>query len=140
MKHYRFPAADFIGWIRICRPGSVLGPQQSFLIVIKLIKNNGIYFNKEKEAKFHKIALNSPIYKSLQLSKELKDREFKDNNKMEILSQAMNVEYILFEIKVIIQKGLQLSGKSNNEMSTRDQAIAKKGDYMQAERLLDAKR
>jgi len=26
MKHYRFPAADFIGWIRICRPGSVLGP------------------------------------------------------------------------------------------------------------------
>lgn len=27
MKHYRFPAADFIGWIRICRPGSVLGPQ-----------------------------------------------------------------------------------------------------------------
>ena len=26
MKHYRFPAEDFIGWIRICRPGSVLGP------------------------------------------------------------------------------------------------------------------
>jgi len=26
MKHYRFPAADFIGWIRICRPGSILGP------------------------------------------------------------------------------------------------------------------
>ncbi|CAG9320451.1 unnamed protein product [Blepharisma stoltei] len=31
MKHYRFPAADFIGWIRLCRPGSVLGPQQQFL-------------------------------------------------------------------------------------------------------------
>ena len=26
MKHYRFPAAAFIGWIRICRPGSILGP------------------------------------------------------------------------------------------------------------------
>lgn len=26
MKHYHFPAADFIGWIRICRPGSILGP------------------------------------------------------------------------------------------------------------------
>ena len=26
MKHYRFPATDFIGWIRICRPGSILGP------------------------------------------------------------------------------------------------------------------
>ncbi|CEL93223.1 unnamed protein product [Vitrella brassicaformis CCMP3155] len=31
MKHYRFPAAAFIGWARICRPGSVLGPQQHFL-------------------------------------------------------------------------------------------------------------
>lgn len=26
MKHYKFPAAAFIGWIRICRPGSILGP------------------------------------------------------------------------------------------------------------------
>ena len=27
MKHYKFPAAAFIGWIRIARPGSILGPQ-----------------------------------------------------------------------------------------------------------------
>ena len=26
MKHYKFPAAFFIGWIRIARPGSILGP------------------------------------------------------------------------------------------------------------------
>jgi cell division cycle 14 len=26
MKHYHFPAAAFIGWIRIARPGSILGP------------------------------------------------------------------------------------------------------------------
>lgn len=32
MKHYQFNAADFIGWIRICRPGSILGPQQHFLL------------------------------------------------------------------------------------------------------------
>ncbi|CAK0841885.1 unnamed protein product [Prorocentrum cordatum] len=32
MKHYRFPARAFIGWIRTCRPGSVLGPQQQFLV------------------------------------------------------------------------------------------------------------
>jgi len=25
-KHYGFPAAAFTGWIRICRPGSILGP------------------------------------------------------------------------------------------------------------------
>ena len=32
------PAAAFIGWIRIARPGSILGPQQHYLI--------------EKEAKY----------------------------------------------------------------------------------------
>uniref|UniRef100_A0A8C8HCN6 Dual specificity protein phosphatase CDC14A n=2 Tax=Oncorhynchus tshawytscha TaxID=74940 RepID=A0A8C8HCN6_ONCTS len=31
MKHYRFTAADAIAWIRICRPGSIIGPQQDFL-------------------------------------------------------------------------------------------------------------
>jgi len=32
MKHFQFPARAFIGWNRICRPGSVLGPQQQFLL------------------------------------------------------------------------------------------------------------
>ena len=27
MKHYKFPAAAFIGWIRLARPASILGPQ-----------------------------------------------------------------------------------------------------------------
>lgn len=33
MKHYGFTAKDIIGWFRICRPGSVLGPQQQYLEV-----------------------------------------------------------------------------------------------------------
>ena len=32
MKHYKFPAAAFIGWIRVVRPGSILGPQQYYLL------------------------------------------------------------------------------------------------------------
>ncbi|XP_072294859.1 dual specificity protein phosphatase CDC14AB isoform X2 [Eucyclogobius newberryi] len=31
MKHYRFTAGEAIAWIRICRPGSVIGPQQNYL-------------------------------------------------------------------------------------------------------------
>ncbi|PAA64436.1 hypothetical protein BOX15_Mlig011971g1 [Macrostomum lignano] len=31
MKHYRMTAAESIAWCRICRPGSVLGPQQDWL-------------------------------------------------------------------------------------------------------------
>ena len=32
IKIFKFPASAFIGWCRICRPGSVLGPQQQFLL------------------------------------------------------------------------------------------------------------
>eukprot|EP00002_Diphylleia_rotans_P019911 TRINITY_DN3850_c0_g1_i3.p1 TRINITY_DN3850_c0_g1~~TRINITY_DN3850_c0_g1_i3.p1 ORF type:complete len:477 (-),score=53.02 TRINITY_DN3850_c0_g1_i3:601-2031(-) len=32
MKHYRFTASEAIAWIRICRPGSVIGPQQHYLM------------------------------------------------------------------------------------------------------------
>jgi cell division cycle 14 len=35
MKHYHFSAAEFIGWIRLARPGSILGPQQNYLIEIE---------------------------------------------------------------------------------------------------------
>lgn len=32
IKIFKFPAVAFIAWCRICRPGSVLGPQQQFLL------------------------------------------------------------------------------------------------------------
>eukprot|EP00800_Vazella_pourtalesii_P016672 TRINITY_DN4863_c0_g1_i7.p1 TRINITY_DN4863_c0_g1~~TRINITY_DN4863_c0_g1_i7.p1 ORF type:complete len:600 (+),score=89.33 TRINITY_DN4863_c0_g1_i7:165-1964(+) len=32
MKHYEFTAVEAIAWARICRPGSVIGPQQLYLI------------------------------------------------------------------------------------------------------------
>ncbi|XP_059360298.1 dual specificity protein phosphatase CDC14B isoform X3 [Carassius carassius] len=31
MKHFRLTSAEAIAWIRICRPGSVIGPQQNFI-------------------------------------------------------------------------------------------------------------
>ena len=31
MKHYRFTAMEAIAYIRICRPGSIIGPQQLYL-------------------------------------------------------------------------------------------------------------
>lgn len=39
MKHYKFQAAAFIGWIRICRPGSV-----NILIFYFLLTLYFIYF------------------------------------------------------------------------------------------------
>ncbi|KAJ3595199.1 hypothetical protein NHX12_004503 [Muraenolepis orangiensis] len=31
MKHFRFTAAETMAWIRTCRPGSIIGPQQNYL-------------------------------------------------------------------------------------------------------------
>ena len=31
MKHYGFTAAEAIGWLRVTRPGSIIGPQQHYL-------------------------------------------------------------------------------------------------------------
>jgi cell division cycle 14 len=31
MKHEFFTAHELIGWLRLCRPGSVIGPQQQFM-------------------------------------------------------------------------------------------------------------
>lgn len=49
MKHFKFPAAAFIGWIRIARPGSILGPQQYYLLEKEeemLGLTRGVYFSK----------------------------------------------------------------------------------------------
>jgi hypothetical protein len=32
MKHYKITAEAMIAWTRVCRPGSILGPQQHFLV------------------------------------------------------------------------------------------------------------
>jgi cell division cycle 14 len=35
MKHYGYTAKETIAWCRICRPGSVVGPQQQYLATIE---------------------------------------------------------------------------------------------------------
>ncbi|KAI3385544.1 hypothetical protein SNEBB_008525 [Seison nebaliae] len=37
MKHYGYSAVEAIGWIRICRPGSIIGEQQSHLQKIQQV-------------------------------------------------------------------------------------------------------
>ncbi|MEE6459625.1 hypothetical protein FKM82_000676 [Ascaphus truei] len=51
MKHYRMTAGETIAWIRICRPGSVIGPQQQFLVdkQMSLWNEGDIYRRKLRE-------------------------------------------------------------------------------------------
>merc|ERR1712045_923852 len=48
MKHYRWTASQIISWLRICRPGSVIGPQQIYLeeIQAKMYREGAEYHKK----------------------------------------------------------------------------------------------
>ena len=51
MKHWHFTAMEAIAWIRICRPGSIVGYQQKWLKLYVSL-NNGLYLFswKKKDA------------------------------------------------------------------------------------------
>jgi cell division cycle 14 len=59
MKHFGFPPAPFIGWIRIARPGSILGPQQQYLISMddKMLKAGGEAKRRELITQFEELSL-----------------------------------------------------------------------------------
>lgn len=80
MKHYRFCAADLIGWIRVLRPGSVLGPQQQFLL--------------QMQKKMFKESVNSPIFNNF-------PNEFKEFAiKYELTDQCNDFKMNEEEIKI----------------------------------------
>ncbi len=51
MKHFDFSAREAIAWIRTCRPGSIIGPQQHYLCEVEMqMKQEGKDFRARKEA------------------------------------------------------------------------------------------
>ncbi|CAG9326444.1 CDC14A_9 [Blepharisma stoltei] len=42
MKHYRFPAEDFIGYIRLCRPEVCLAPSSNFYAICRSKRLAGV--------------------------------------------------------------------------------------------------
>lgn len=65
MKHLGFPPAAFIGWIRIARPGSILGPQQQYLNQMdeKMLKAGGEAKRRELITQFEEMALSDSTAK-----------------------------------------------------------------------------
>mmetsp|Transcript_1277 Transcript_1277/g.1725 ORF Transcript_1277/g.1725 Transcript_1277/m.1725 type:complete len:444 (+) Transcript_1277:93-1424(+) len=49
MKHYDLSAAETIAWIRLCRPGSIIGPQQNYLKMQEpVMRAEGIKYRQKK--------------------------------------------------------------------------------------------
>ncbi|EGT32229.1 hypothetical protein CAEBREN_20594 [Caenorhabditis brenneri] len=56
MKEYGLTAGECMGWLRVCRPGSVIGPQQPYLVEKQrfcwsLSQSNGVHLTPQKHEK-----------------------------------------------------------------------------------------
>ena len=77
MKHYGFPPAAFIGWIRIARPGSILGPQQQYLVQMddKMMKAGGQSKRKDLMKMFDNLSISGNAQFSEQDAKIAREGE-----------------------------------------------------------------
>ena len=80
MKHWKWTAMETIAWLRICRPGSIIGHQQEWMIEKELeMWKQGDYFRKinKNVSKYPNMLTNTcrfPVY-SLHLKKKLLERQ-----------------------------------------------------------------
>lgn len=72
MKHYRWPANEIIAWLRICRPGSVIGPQQIYLTNMQeeLFRRGEEYHRKFGSNNVHHFGKANKSYKNSRGSHE----------------------------------------------------------------------
>eukprot|EP00919_Chromeraceae_sp_WS-2016_P004195 GHVR01010054.1.p1 GENE.GHVR01010054.1~~GHVR01010054.1.p1 ORF type:complete len:449 (+),score=75.09 GHVR01010054.1:56-1402(+) len=130
IKHYRFPAAYWIGWNRMCRPGSVLGPQQHFLCEIQHeLVQLGI---SQKRLKAASQVLNLEALRIKEKENENKERE----NEIKEREREKHTP-------PVASKGWVDSKNDYNKengMSIEEQRIRQHGDMGQGERLTAAKR
>ena len=76
MKHYGFPPAAFIGWIRIARPGSILGPQQQYLLNMdkKMMEIGG---EENRKKLFAKVMSSKMAYEDVATEQQYNQEEAK---------------------------------------------------------------
>jgi cell division cycle 14 len=132
MKHYRFTAMETIAWIRLCRPGSVIGHQQQWMEEkqlpmwiqgesyrrdhkIKAIKMHelGIYSNKNKSCLDEDLLEHKMISEGIQTGDEI-DGEIDETEDDETTTE--NVDEIIGEIQ---QKNVKKRSRSVTGISEK---------------------
>ena len=54
MKHWRYTAREATAWIRVCRPGSVCGPQQQYVADVEArLMREGELFRRQRGGAWH---------------------------------------------------------------------------------------
>lgn len=95
MKHYQFTFLEAIAWIRICRPGSIIGHQQRWLKE----KEQPMWYlgSKYRESSFGS-AFKFPVHKFGIYSKKLKNMSIQKTSGCELLHFPDTISRILYKV------------------------------------------
>ncbi|KAG8132700.1 hypothetical protein E2320_010532, partial [Naja naja] len=109
IKHYKFTHSEAIAWIRMCRPGSIIGPQQHFL-----------------EEKQSILWVHGDIFRMKQKTKEVEEdslsKVLSDFDDVSISGTSTRIE----NLDKYIENGLEEDSEAKNDMTQGDQLRALK--------------
>ncbi|XP_026556186.1 dual specificity protein phosphatase CDC14A isoform X1 [Pseudonaja textilis] len=109
IKHYKFTHSEAIAWIRMCRPGSIIGPQQHFL-----------------EEKQSILWVHGDIFRTKQKTKEVEEDSFSkvlsDFDDISISGTSNRID----NLDKYIENGLEEDSEAKNDMTQGDQLCALK--------------
>lgn len=131
MKHYRFTAMETIAWIRLCRPGSVIGHQQQWMEEKQLpmwIQGESSRRDlKIKEMKVHEIGIYSHKNKSCLDEELLEAKMVQTNDEIDGVDTEEDDETATENVDEIIS---EIQEKSVKKRSRSVTGISEKVDTM----------
>mmetsp|Transcript_15358 Transcript_15358/g.48972 ORF Transcript_15358/g.48972 Transcript_15358/m.48972 type:complete len:456 (-) Transcript_15358:223-1590(-) len=135
MKHYQYTAAEAIGWMRVCRPGSVIGPQQHFMADIEpVMHQEGRRFRQRSAAAASSGAAGEIVQKS-QPDQHQKRQQNAGSADRRIAKGAVSRPFDEFATpESKISQALSNSHLFDVESKDEDE-----GEYSQGDRLLSQK-
>jgi len=116
MKHYKFTAAECIAWLRICRPGSIIGPQQHYMEDKQawLWMQGDIYRARQKESE-----RNNKMHDFAHIMSGVDEMRINDSSERETLSNYENrIEY---EEPYLTSKSVMTQGDHLNQIKLQRQ-------------------
>jgi len=148
MKHYRCTGEEVIGWLRICRPGSIIGPQQQWMkeMQSRMWREGDLMRSKRGDGNAGKPDLVANA--KLSPHSSVRGATVKDSGVDRISSRMQGMQ--VSERREAAQSALTVGGRSlamssAAEQSRRDAAAAaaeeenkSQGDYLRQRRMLAA--
>lgn len=141
MKEFGLTAGECMGWLRVCRPGSVIGPQQPYLVEKQkfcwgLSKSNGVHLIPTKEDKKCVRRLANQV-DDINLGEEKRTRS-RESTRPNILRRRVQVQNGM-EVRPVSSSSTALPGTNRCNQKIVDETALDEQGRSQGDRLLQLK-